>query len=225
MPVIEEQAAPLEAHDRTYGWIIIAGSIAALGGMAVHPTGGGTALEMVRDLIAEGGFNAWLHGLLMAVYLVLLLGFYGFSLRLGMHRPLVQGGLIAYAAGVFAAIAAAISVGLRLSHRRLRLCQCRPGPGQFIVAAFRVAGAYNFAWGRMWMIAISAAILLWSLAMRGEKGAARAIALLGIAVGIVGAIGIPTGLIPLTVIALVGLIAAQTLWSVAVGVLLVRGKI
>ena len=72
------------------------------------------------------------------------------------------------------------------------------------------------------MIAVSAAILLWSIALVRREGMAKPFGYLGIAVGVAGFIGIPTGLIPLTVVALVGLIFGQTIWSIGAGALLVR---
>ena len=90
-----------------YGWIIIIGSLAAVGGMAVHPTGGPNILENVRNLVENGGFNSAVHFFLIATYLVLILGFVGLSEWLGIGKLAVRGGLIAYCASTAAATAPA----------------------------------------------------------------------------------------------------------------------
>lgn len=210
------------ADGRTHGWIVILGSLAALGGMMVHPTGGGRALDMVRSLVRDGGFNAGVHAFLIGVYLALILGFYGFSRRLGRDDPLVQGGFIAYVAGAFAAVAAAMSAGFVNRTLAMNYADATQDKAEYIVAAFRVSGAFNYAWGRMWVIAISVAILLWSIALLRRGGRVRLLGLFGILLGLAGAAGIGLGLLPLSVFALIGVIAGQTLWSVAVGALMVR---
>ena len=218
-----EEARKIPAQ-AIYGWIIIVGSLAALGGMAGHPTGGGKAMDMVRELAANGGFNALVHGFLIGVYLLLTLGFWGFSDWLGSDRPAVRGGIIAYAAGAFAAVAAAIQSGFVGRTLAFNYLDAKPEEVNSIVAAFRVSGAQNYAWGRMWMIAISAAILLWSIEMVRRDGSAKYLGWFGLIVGVAGFIGIPSGLIPLTVIALIGLILAQTAWSIGAGVLMIRSR-
>jgi hypothetical protein len=209
---------------KIYGLIIIIGSLAALGGMAVHPTGGGKVMDTVRDLAANGGFNALVHGFLIGVYLLLILGFWGFSDWLGSDRPAVRGGIVAYAAGAFAGVAGAIQSGFVGRTLAFNYLDAKPEEINSVVAAFRVSGAQNFAWGRMWMIAISAAFLLWSIELVRRDGSAKYLGGFGVIIGIVGFIGIPSGLIPLTVVALVGLILAQTAWSIGAGLLMIRSR-
>ena len=209
---------------RAYGWIIILGSLATLGGMALHPTAGGRIMENVRNLVENGAFNAQVHFFLITTYFVLLLGFFGLSDWLGGRRLLVRGGLIAYAVGTFAGSAAGVAAGFVLRTLAFGYANARPDEINSVVSAFRVAGAFNYAWGRMWMIAVSAAILLWSIEMVRREGLARPLGAFGLLVGVAGVIGIPTGLIALSVTALLGLVLAQTAWSVGVGVLLIRSR-
>jgi hypothetical protein len=212
----------IQVDRRAYGWIIVVGSIAALGGMALHPTGGGRIMENVRNIVENGGFNAAVHMFLITTYFVLLLGFLGFSDWLGGKRLVVRGGVIAYAVGAFAGSAAAIAAGFVLRTLSFSYVNAKPDEINSVVSAFRVAGAFNFAWGRMWMIAISVAIGLWSIELLRREGLARPLGFFGLVVGLAGVIGIPSGIIALSVSALLGLVLAQTAWSVGAGVLLIR---
>jgi hypothetical protein len=209
---------------RVHGVLIIAGSVLALGGMAVHPSGAGKVMDMVRDLAANGSFNAYVHGFLIAVYLVLTLGFFGFTRWLGGDRIAAQAGLVAYAASAVAATAAAMSAGFVNRTLAFAYLEAKPEQVDSVVAAFRVSGAFNYAWGRMWMIAMSAAILLWSIELVRRTGSERLVGWFGVALGAVSIAGFVLGLIPLTVVALIGIIAAQTVWSIGVGVLMVRSR-
>jgi hypothetical protein len=207
-----------------YGWIIILGSLAAVAGMAVHPTGGPNIMENVRNLVENGGFNMAVHFSLIATYLVLALGFVGLSEWLGLDRILVRGGLIAYCASVVAGIAAAISGPIAMRTMAFAYAEATPDKADYIVSAFRVAGAQNFGWGRMWMIVLSAAILLWSVELLRRGGFARILGYFGLLVGAAGVFGIPLALIPLSPGTLVFLVLGQTAWSVGAGVLLLRRR-
>ena len=207
-----------------YGWIIIIGSLAAVGGMAVHPTGGPNIMENVRNLVENGGFNSAVHFFLVATYLVLVLGFVGLSDWIGLDRLAVRGALIAYCASTVAGTAAAISGPIAMRTMAFAYSEATPDKADYIVSAFRVAGAQNYAWGRMWMIALSAAMLLWSVELVRRQGFARMVACAGFIVGAAGVVGIPLALVPLTPGALVILVLGQAAWSVGAGLLLLRGR-
>lgn len=207
-----------------YGLIIIIGSIAAVVGMSLHPTPGPDIMQNVRDMVENGGFSIAVHFALLATYLVLMLGFVGFSDWLGLNRLAVRGGLIAYGASVVAGFGAAISGPIAM--RTIAFAYAKAGPEQadYIRAAFRVAGAQNFAWGRAWMIILSAAILLWSIELLRRDGLAKYLGYFGLLVGAAGVVGIPMALIPLSPGTLVFLVLAQAAWSIGAGVLLVRAR-
>lgn len=209
---------------RAHGALIIAGSVLALAGMAVHPSGGGKVMDTVRDLAANGGFNAYVHGFLIAVYLGLTLGFFGFTRWLGGDRIAAQAGFVAYSASAVAATAAAMSAGFVNRTLAFAYLTAKPEEVNSVVAAFRVSGAFNYAWGRTWMIALSAAILLWSIELVRQDGRARLLGWFGVSLGVVSIAGFVLGIIPLTVVALIGIIAAQTVWSVGAGVLMQRSR-
>lgn len=209
---------------RAYSVLIIAGSLLALGGMAVHPSGGGKVMAMVRDLATNGGFNAYVHGFLITVYLGLTLGFFGFTRWLGGYRIAAQAGFVAYAASAIAATAAAMSAGFVNRTLAFNYLNAKPEEVNSVVAAYRVAGAFNYAWGRMWIIALSAAILLWSIELVRRGGAARLLGWFGIALGALSIAGFVLGIIPLSVVALIGIIAAQTVWSVGAGTMMLRSR-
>lgn len=220
----EDEAAKGHSDRTAYGWIIIVGSLAALAGMAVHPTGGPDIMENVRNLVEDGAFNMAVHFSLIVIYLVLVLGFVGLSDWLGLGRISVRGGLVAYCASVIAGIAAAVSGPIAMRTMAFAYSSATPDKADYIVSAFRVAGAQNYGWGRMWMIALSAAILLWSIELVRRTGFAKILAFGGFLVGAAGVIGIPLALIPLTPGALVILVFGQTAWSVGAGILLVRNR-
>ena len=207
-----------------YGWIIIIGSIAAVAGMSLHPTPGPDIMQNVRDMVENGGFSIAVHFGLLATYLILVLGFVGFSEWLGSSRLAVRGGLIAYCASVGAGFAAAISGPIAMRTMAFAYAKATPDQADFVRASFRVAGAQNFAWGRAWMIILSAAVLLWSVELVRREGLPKILGYFGLVVGAAGVVGIPLALIPLSPSSLVFLVLGQTAWSVGAGILLVRAR-
>ena len=209
---------------RLYGWLIAGGSIAAILLMSLHPRmSGGSPLEMVQALVRNASFNASVHGSLMAVYVMLAVSFLGLCHYLGRHQVTVHLGYAAYVLSLVAGISAAVSAGFVMATIAGGYPNPTPDQVDRIVNGMRVAGAYNFTWGRIWMVAVSAAVLLWSVELvRRDKAFERSIGAFGIALGAVTIVGMITGIIGLSVYAVIAMVAAQTVWSVLVGVLLIR---
>ena len=209
---------------RLYGWLIAGGSIAAILLMSLHPRmSGGSPLEMVQALVRNASFNASVHGSLMAVYVMLGVSFLGLCHYLGRHQVTVQLGYAAYVLSLVAGISAAVSAGFVMATIAGGYPNPTPDQVDRIVNGMRVAGAYNFTWGRIWMIAVSAAVLLWSVELvHRDKAFERSIGAFGIALGAITIVGMIAGIIGLSVYAVIAMVAAQTVWSVLVGVLLIR---
>ena len=222
----EVQAAPPLQSGRPYGWIIIVGSLLTLAGMLRHPAPPGSGvMETVRWIVEVGAFNQWVHGFLIAVILVLIAGFHGFSGRLTRSPVLGQVATILYAAGGFAGICAAIAAGFAMRSIAVGYLNATPDQEALVSGLLRVLGAFNFAWGRVWIVATSAAILLWSIALLRQSKVARMPGFFGLLAGGVPAVGIVSGLLPLNVPGTIGAIAAHVLWSLWVGYLLVRSRL
>jgi drug/metabolite transporter (DMT)-like permease len=71
-------------------------------------------------------------------------------------------------------------------------------------------------------VAISIAVLVWSLVLFGRGSAARVIAVLGVLVGAVPVAGLASGYLHLDVHGMGVVILLQAIWNIAVGVWLMR---
>lgn len=223
MPIAKPAA---DAHGQSlhhHGWVIVLTAVANFGLMGLHPHAGGQPLEMVQTLIRQGAYNSAVHGALMASYLVSIVGFLGLCHDLGRHRLSVQLAFVAYVASVFAAISAAVAAGFVMRSIAIGYASAGPEQVDLITNALRVTGAFNFAWGRIWMVALSAAILLWSIALvRLPDVLPRLLGALGMLLGGLSISGLIAGSIGLNVSAVLAMIAAQTAWSIGIGILLIR---
>lgn len=212
-----------ETYLVTNGWILIIGSILAVGFAMIHPQLNSDQLSAVlKQMAAEAQFNGWVHGILMALYLVLVSGFAGFSRSLGADKPLVSLAMVAFAGGAVAMIGAAVINGFALGLFAERYAAIRPEQYISVTASINALGSLSGTWAGVGAVASSAAILLWSIELLKLHNVWRAIALAGIAIGATSFVMLVTGKLILNVHGFLLLVLSQSIWIVAVGVQLVR---
>lgn len=212
--------------ERIYGWMLIGASLLAVGLAMMHPQLRSHDLAgVLREMAAGARFNGWVHGVLMALNIVLVAGFAGLSRRLGAGRPEVTLGMAAYAIGAMAMMGAAVINGFALATFAGRYGEVGPDQAAALGAAFNLAGSIGAAWAAVGAAATSGAILAWSLRLAALPGAARAVGALGILIGLAAIVMLASGLLILDVHGFLILVAAQTAWTLAVGVLLIRNRL
>lgn len=211
---------------RVHGWVLAIASPLALVGLANHPVASGTdLLAALRAMEAIGYINSIIHGFLMAMMVAVLFGFIGFSRRLGFEQPLVQAGFLAQCVGTFAALSAAIIDGW--VYRRLAIAYVDTAADKvdLIRGLFNLSAAMVATWGRLWLIGLAAAVLLWSIVLMRREGPARTLGVFGVLAGGISAIGSLTGFFAMAATVNAMIFGALALWGMGVGVLLLRDKL
>lgn len=203
------------------GMLLFAGSLAGVVVMGFHPTG--------HDLMRPEAFehqarlNALLHGLALASLPVVFLGLLGLSRRLAFSE-LATAALVAHAFGAAAALSAAVASGFVAPVFVERALAAEEGPGGMNHALLTLAGALNQGFAKVYVVATSAAILLWSLSILRSGRLGRAVAIAGIAVGAVLLALLLAGHLQLGVHGVGMVVFAQSAWMIWVGVLLCRAQ-
>ena len=212
---------------RIHGWVLAVASPLSMIALANHPVSSGPDLLVNLELLRGGLglFNAAVHSFLIAMMVVLLFGFIGFSRRLGFDRPLVQAGFVAQAVGTIAALCAGIVDGFAYRRIAFIYSDATAADVDLIRGLYNLSATFTYTWGRVWLIALSAAMLLWSIQLVRQGGAARIIGGYGIAAGAIAIIGSLTGMLSLSVLAVASVFGAIALWGTAVGILLIRNRI
>jgi hypothetical protein len=202
-------------QNRVAGLAIGAGSALSVFLMLHHPRSTG-----VIDLASAGEPTRHLHGLdpvhaiFIAVLAILTYGFMGLADQMGGRKPLVRAGLIAYLLGMIAMLNA--------------------------IMASTVSANQNFA--ITGIVAISAAMLFWSIALLHRKGAPRLAGVVGLAgsagpamLTLPAAVGLSLAatsgavltshpmVLDVTTMTLV--VAVQAAWNLVIAVMLFRGTI
>lgn len=213
----------LAPHDDTFpagrpaGLLVAAASLLSLVFMVMHPTShapGPTAL-----------LNAVVHGTLIALSGALACGFTCLASRLGMRLILVRAGLVAYVMGTGAFIAAALINGFIVPQLLTRYGVTLHEVPETLGYILRLCREVNQTCSRMGVLADSAAILLWSMVLVRRPDPARSVGLLGGLAGAGPLLGVLLGQMAMNVHGMLAFVLCQTLWSLAVAALLMRGRI
>lgn len=188
--------------DRVAGIALIAAAALSMLAMAHHPAH-----------VGDGALIQIVHGALILFTGMMMFGFAQLSRRLGLERPAVLGGLVAYAIGAIAEIGAATING-------------------FAMPALAGHGASHDAIDTLWFLnqalaglgvaAIGVAYTLWSLALWRRH---KAVAAVGVVAGAVPALLLLGGWIDMHLHWAILVYAALVLWAALAGWLLLSGRL
>jgi len=183
-------------EEKAAGISLFASAIALMATMASHPTG--------RELIEHGGTQAAVsHSLGLISIPLALFGFLIVTRILRRVPNLAVFAFITYAVGAMAMLIAATLSG-------------------FVASAvvnddvlFHYTGYLNRSFATVGVVAISLAILLWSIAMIGER---LWIAVLGLAIGGATIIAVGSGRLRLNLHGFAIVAISQAIWTICVAV-------
>lgn len=216
-----------DRNARIFGWMLAGGALLSTGFAMVHPRLSSHDLDHVlAEMVAGATFNGWVHGSLLALMIVLVAGFFGLSLRLGIGRPAVTLAMTSYLLGSLAMAGAAVINGFAMGIFAGRYGGAvTPDQVAAVSASFNLAGAIAATWAGIGAVATSAAVALWSVRLIALGGAQRVIGGLGLILGLATAAMLISGTLILNVHGFLLLVLSHSLWTVAVGVQMARGRI
>ncbi|HXO16516.1 MAG TPA: hypothetical protein VN835_09235, partial [Steroidobacteraceae bacterium] len=160
-------------------------SIFELLAMAHHPSVHAHDLATVLvQLQALSAVSAWVHGVLIALMLIVFFALTEFAWQRGITRPAIRAGLIAYAVGVVAMTGAALVDGFVTP----RVAMLSPGVSatdlQVTAQLLKLCMLFNQALASLGAVAMSVGITAWSVDLMRGAGAERALGVFGVAIGL-----------------------------------------
>jgi hypothetical protein len=222
MSAVTETADAVSA--RRAGIVLIAATIVSIVAMAHHPSvGSHDPAAAIAEIGTKATLNRIVHGVLIALMGLELYAFAVFADRLGGRRDAVRLGFIAYAIGVGAMIGAALISGFVVTQLAAHDTYAGVDASAFANLA-RLAMAGNQSLAELGVIAISVAILAWSIALLHDRSQ-RWLAIVGLAASVLPALALVAGVIRLDVSGMTLVVVAEAVWNVAVGVALIRGRL
>lgn len=203
------------------GWALILGAIGGVLTMGFHPPGG--------DLMASGDGAAHLarvalitHALAIASCPVSLVGAIGLSRHVAKGRASSILPLAVYATALVAALSATVNSGLVGPKIAQRMMEAQGMRLEAMRALFLYAGLVGRAFSGVFIVASSAAVLLWSAEILARKSFPLWLGAAGAAVSTLTLVAYLSGHLRLDVHGFGLLLFAQSAWLIAAGLLLIR---
>lgn len=210
---------------RFAAWLIAGVSLFAVLMMAHHPTVAthdmaGAAAELVREAM----LNRIVHGGLIVLLALLLLGFGEFSSWLAARAPqaaaLTRAAQLSYGIGTFAMIAAATFSGFVATGLAAHYLGSDTAGLESLRQSLASSHAINQASAAIGLVAQCVAILLWSIALLRASGR-RLVFVLGL-VAAAPALALMFGLLNLNVHGAMLALLLQVIWNLALAWTLLR---
>jgi len=220
---VESEALP---SGRQAGAAIIIASLLSVVLMALHPHyESRTAADFIEESSRKALVNGVIHGGLIALIGVLVSGLSCFASRLGPGSAAVRAGLVAYVMGAAAMMAAALVSGLIIPEFVSEF-EGRPNEELAMMRlGIALCHAANQVCSRMGVLAMAVAIALWSAELARRPGGPRVAGVLGLVTAAGLALALLTGHLRMNIHGVGAFLIGQTVWCVAVALLLIRGRI
>lgn len=174
---------------------------------------------MVRMLVA-------VHSLALASLPLLFLGAWGLSRRVASADRLAMAALVLYAFAAVAVMNAAVFDGLVAPNLIRQIVSTHdtatPGTSEGWRLVFNYNSQLNQAFARLFAVASSMAIVLWSVAIVRSGALSKGVGIYGCVLGAITVIGVLAGLLNPDVHGFGLIIFGQALWFIISGVQLCR---
>ena len=206
--------------NRSAAIALVAGSLAGLVTMALHPTG-----REVVDNAATGASNVLataVHALALLGQPLLLAGTLALTLRLRARRDLAIGAYVFFALAVVAVLIAGAASGYISPHVIAGLDGASDTERAAMMDALHYTGELNQAFAKVYVLLAGVAFILWSAAMLSGHELSRALAAYGVVLGAAMLLGVASGRLTLDIHGFGAVVLGQGVWMAWVATLLWR---
>jgi len=198
--------------DRSAAIALIAGSVAGLATMALHPTG----RDVVGNAMAGGSnaLNVAVHSLALVGQGFVLAGALAIVMSVRARIDLGVAGYVFYALSSVAILNAAVASGFLATSVTSGLAHADEAHRASIMGALGYTGLINQAFARVSVIFSSLALLSWSWAILQTRSFSRGLGVYGLVLGALLLVGILSGLLRLDIHGFGAVVLGQGLWFV-----------
>lgn len=203
--------------------VLTAATILGLIGLSFHPGAAGSEpAEIFAQMVEARTQDNLVHGLMIGMLVAFAFGFTEYATHVGIRRPLVRLGLVAYLIGCAITIVAAVIDGFVFPDLAQRFVSATP-EGMKTGFALVVLCSLIIWWlSKVGLVMMAAAVLAWSADLARTVRTARTTAYIGLFAGL-APIALIVGLPPaLQSHLMIMILAANAVWNLAVARLLMR---
>lgn len=211
----------IDRTNRSAAIALVAGTVAGLITMALHPTGH----DLVSNASAGGAntLNMAVHSLALLGQPLLLAGLLALTLRLRESRDLAVLAYICFALAVAAVMIAAVASGFLAPETVREVASADDAQRAAMLRDLHYTGELNQAFAKVHVVFSGIALLLWSVAIFRERAMSRGVAVLGALTGAFQGIGVVSGRLQLDIHGFGLVVLLQGIWMVWLARQLWRG--
>jgi hypothetical protein len=208
------------SSDRAAGVAIATATVVSTLFVALDRSGGGaTPAQVLAGIAALASLKALVHGVAIASVCAYGFGYAALARRIGLQRPLVLAGAVAYLLGCAAMIGATLVDGFVIPHVAV----------DAVAAPARIGFAYDLAHylgivvndlAKLGWVLQALGAAAWACTLVRSRGFARLAGVVGLASGALVCALIALSGTLMSMSALLGVLLAQLLWNVAAAALL-----
>ena len=201
--------------DYRSGIALIAGSLGGILTMAIHPTGAASpTVEQVERLSLVSGAA---HSLALVSVLLLFLGAFGLARRIAADDRISFAGIVTFGFACVAILVAAAVSGFVAPDIAMHMVRDVPAAAHQWQIVIDGTMQINQALSRIYSVATSLAIILWSISALRNGGFSRGVAVYGCIISVLIIFGIAFGQLRLDVHGMAVVMLGQAIWFILVG--------
>lgn len=227
--LIETVSAPagLSTGTRSAGAAIAVATIVSTIFVALDRGGGGSnPLQILQGIAGLTLLKEAVHGVAIASVCAYAFGYVSLSRRLGLHRPLVLAGLVAYLIGCVAMVAATLLDGFVTPHIAADAIRATDAERvQFAYDLVHYVGVVLNDAAKLGWILQAMGAAAWSVVLLRERGIARTAGVLGLGSSVLVCALVAVSAVNMSMASLLGVLLAQLVWNLAAAVFLFRRSI
>jgi len=204
------------ADDRKSGIALIAGSLGGILTMVIHPTGAGAmSAEQTSHLAIV---SAAAHSLAIASVIVVFLGACGLARTIAAPDRLAFAGLVTYGFACVSVLIAATVSGFIVPDILRHMVRDVPANAPLWKIVVDAIFQINQAFARIYSVAASLAVILWSISALRNGGLGRGVAIYGCIIAPIIILGIAIGHLRLDVHGMAVVALGQAIWFILAGI-------
>jgi hypothetical protein len=201
--------------EKQSGIAIIAGSIGGILAMAIHPVASASLTAEQATRLAV--ISAVAHSIAIVCIVLLFLGACGLTRAIGAQDHIAFAGIVTYGFACVAVFIAAAVSGFIIPGILKHMVRDVPAAVHQWQVVIDGIFQINQAFGRIYSVGASVAIILWSWSALRNGGIGRGVVVYGCMVSALIILGIGSGHVRLNVHGMAAIWFAQAIWFVLVG--------
>jgi hypothetical protein len=201
--------------NRKAGIALISGSVGGIVTMAIHPTAGGPLTPQQVDRLATVSGIA--HALAMVSFVLLFLGALGLTRAIATRDRTSIAGLVIFGFACVAVFQATAVSGFIVPAIIVKMAHDVSGNARQWQIVIDSIFQFNQAFARIYSVAASLAVILWSLSVLRHGGFSRGIAIYGCIISALIIVAVAGGFVKLNVHGMAMLWFSQAIWFILLG--------